>query len=184
MQWLKLLLGSSIKCNILSATESKKVTYDFNNFVESDFKKYNVKFQQFDRSKQHLEEWYFKVIQQKHELFDFVLKLILTLSHGKAAVDRSFSISKNILAQSIKLETIVARKIIKDHIPVGSYMFKGNNRNTITKCDICSELTIKTPERRHWRCSGVFIVNFEHISHLLLVFRRLGCCPKTQTRKY
>ena len=27
-----------------------------------------------------------------------------------------------------------------------------------------SKLTIKTPERRHWRRSNVFIVNFEHIS--------------------
>ena len=26
----------------------------------------------------------------------------------------------------------------------------------------CSKLLIKTPERRHWRLSGVFIVNFEH----------------------
>ena len=33
-----------------------------------------------------------------------------------------------------------------------------------------SKLTIKTPERRYWRRSGVFIVNFEHISHLVLVF--------------
>ena len=24
----------------------------------------------------------------------------------------------------------------------------------------------KTTERRHWRCCGVFIANFEHISHL------------------
>ena len=32
-----------------------------------------------------------------------------------------------------------------------------------------SKLTIKTPEQRHWRRSGVFIVNFEHISHLVLV---------------
>ena len=30
--------------------------------------------------------------------------------------------------------------------------------------------TIKTPERRHWCRSGVFIVNFEHITHLVLVF--------------
>ena len=37
-------------------------------------------------------------------------------------------------------------------------------------CEICSELTIKIPERRHWRRSGIFIVNFEHISHLVLVF--------------
>ena len=38
-----------------------------------------------------------------------------------------------------------------------------------TRHKICSKLTIKTPERRQWRCSGVFIVNFEHISHLVLV---------------
>ena len=34
-------------------------------------------------------------------------------------------------------------------------MFKVNNKDT---------------ERRHWRRSGVFIVNFEHILHLVLVF--------------
>ena len=33
--------------------------------------------------------------------------------------------------------------------------------NTRTRCEICLKLTIKTPERRHWRRSGVFIANFE-----------------------
>ena len=54
--------------------------------------------------------------------------------------------------------------------PAGNYMFKVNNRNTRGRCEICSKLTIKTPERHNWRRSGVCIVNFEHISHLLLVF--------------
>ena len=36
-----------------------------------------------------------------------------------------------------------------------------------------SKLTIKTPERRQWRRSGVFIVNFEHVSHLTLAFLSL-----------
>ena len=49
-------------------------------------------------------------------------------------------------------------------------MFKLNNRSTIARCKICSKLTIKTPERRHWRRSGFFNVNFEHISHIVLVF--------------
>ena len=31
---------------------------------------------------------------------------------------------------------------------VGIYMFKVNYRNTRTRCEICSELIIKTPERR------------------------------------
>ena len=55
--------------------------------------------------------------------------------------------------------------------PVGNYMFKSNNRNTRTRSEICSKLTINTPERRHRRrSSGVFIVIFEYLSHLILVF--------------
>ena len=54
--------------------------------------------------------------------------------------------------------------------PVGIYLLKVNDRNISTRCEICSKITKKTPERRHWRRSGVFIVNFEHISHLALVF--------------
>ena len=30
--------------------------------------------------------------------------------------------------------------------PAGIYLFKVNNRNTGTRCEICSKLTIKTPE--------------------------------------
>ena len=45
-------------------------------------------------------------------------------------------------------------------IPAGNYMLKVNNRNTRTRCEICSKLNNK----------GIFIVNFEHISHLVLVF--------------
>ena len=41
------------------------------------------------------------------------------------------------------------------------------------RCEICSKLTTKTPERHQWRYSGVFIVNFEHISHLLPLFQLL-----------
>ena len=41
---------------------------------------------------------------------------------------------------------------------------------TVETIEICSKLTIKTPERRKWGCFGVFIINFEHISHLVLVF--------------
>ena len=55
--------------------------------------------------------------------------------------------------------------------PAGINLLKVNNRNTRTKCKICSIL-IKRPERLQWRRSGVIehIANFEHISHLVLVF--------------
>ena len=40
----------------------------------------------------------------------------------------------------------------------------------LTMCEICSELIIKISERHHWPLSGIFIVNFEHILHLVPVF--------------
>ena len=54
--------------------------------------------------------------------------------------------------------------------PAGIYLLKVINRITRTRCEICSNLTIKIPEQRHWFRFGVFIVNFEHISHIVLVF--------------
>ena len=47
--------------------------------------------------------------------------------------------------------------------------FKVSSRNTRKKSEICSKLTVKTVEQRQRR-SGVFIVIFEHISNLFLVF--------------
>ena len=41
--------------------------------------------------------------------------------------------------------------------PAGIYLLKVNNRNTRTRFEICSKLTIKTP------CSSVSIINFEHV---------------------
>ena len=51
-------------------------------------------------------------------------------------------------------------------------MFKVNKRNTRTRFEICSKLTIKTPERRQLSllltyltpCSSVSIVNFEQVN--------------------
>ena len=47
------------------------------------------------------------------------------------------------------------------HLPV-----RNHNRK---ECEIWSKVTIKTPERRRHH-SGVFIVNFEYISHFSCVF--------------
>ena len=35
--------------------------------------------------------------------------------------------------------------------PTGIYLLKDNNKNIKIRCEICSKLTIKAPERRQWR---------------------------------
>ena len=54
--------------------------------------------------------------------------------------------------------------------PSGIYLFKVGNRHTRTMCEICSKLTVKTPELRHWPRAVVLIVHFEQIEHIVLVF--------------
>ena len=49
-------------------------------------------------------------------------------------------------------------------------VFKVNNKNTRKRYEIYLKLTIKTLEWRYWRRSGLFIINFEHISHFFLAF--------------
>ena len=65
--------------------------------------------------------------------------------------------------QSVLLVSYL-RTVFRSIHPAGNYMFKVNNRNTRTRCEICSKLAIKKPERRHWLRSSVFIVNSEHFT--------------------
>ena len=48
-----------------------------------------------------------------------------------------------------------------DSQPEDDYLLKVNNRNTRTKYEICSKLTIKIPS---------LLLTLKHISHLVLVF--------------
>ena len=55
-------------------------------------------------------------------------------------------------------------------ILAGIYLLKVMNLNSRTRCEICSKLKIIITERRQWRRTGIFFVNFEYISHFVLVF--------------
>ena len=62
------------------------------------------------------------------------------------------------------------RNVSGDTIYLLKAWSKVNYKNSRKRCEMCSKLTIKTPERRQGRRSGVFVVSFEHISHLFVVF--------------
>ena len=72
----------------------------------------------------------------------------------------------------------------KQYNPVGNCMFKVSNRNTRARCEICSRLSLMTLEKLDWRRSGVFNVNFEHISHLVLLFLLLTLRMQMPTGKF
>ena len=72
------------------------------------------------------------------------------------------------ITDRLQISLIMSNKFKRIN-PAGIYLLKVNNRNTRTRWKICSNLTIKTLDA-NWHHSGAFIFNFEHISHLVLVF--------------
>ena len=64
---------------------------------------------------------------------------------------------------------ILGVKIVRTFL-ANNYLLKVYNGNTKTIYEICSVLIIKTLQQRQWYRSGVFIVKFEHISQIVVVF--------------
>ena len=61
----------------------------------------------------------------------FIIRMVLTLSHGQAAVERSFSVNKSVVDVIMKEESIVACKNIKDHMlsnDIQPYMIEISNK--------------------------------------------------------
>ena len=65
--------------------------------------------------------------------------------------------------------TVFCKRYNNGRFPDNIYLFKLNNRNSTERCDICSKLTIKKPERHQSCFSWVFIVKFKQISYLFLL---------------
>ena len=60
--------------------------------------------------------------------------------------------------------------IIKTVFKKRMCLFKANVRNTKTVLENCSKSTMKATEGRQWGRSCIFIINFEQIPHIVLVF--------------
>ena len=100
------------------------------------------------------------------EFFHFHWRLLITV-HSNVINHFCLSTEKNLHF----LVTNFVKKLFQKFVgsrQASIYLFKVSIRKARKRYGICSNL--KTPERRKWRCSGVFIVNFEHIPHLFLVF--------------
>ena len=100
-----------------------------------------------------LSEFQRKSLLKKRSEFNFGLKLSLTkfdkTLHGNIFFSFSQFTYTHTLERFCHYFHIQKIRVTKNNnIPVGIYIFKVNNRNTRARCEICSKLAVKTPERR------------------------------------
>ena len=55
-------------------------------------------------------------VGEKYRNMSFVIRLICTMSHGESAVERDFSLKKNLEQDNQSEITVVSRRICKDHM--------------------------------------------------------------------
>lgn len=72
----------------------------------------------FERSSDRLDSFYYHIIGTKKQYSHLwqVVKLILTLSHGQASVERGFSTNKEIVVENLKEENLVALRLVCDEL--------------------------------------------------------------------
>ena len=111
------ILTKFINLNLLTPTVCDQILKEYKVFLRNDIVFSCGKFSNYDKQKDRLDTFFFSLPAiKKYVNLAFVIKMILTLSHGQAGVERSFSINKSVVDVNMKAESIVARKTIKDHM--------------------------------------------------------------------
>ena len=108
-----------LKCfidfGISSPQECDRATTQFKAFLDEKLKMFSS-VDGFSRNGFWLYEFYFiRIGVQKYDQLSFVLRLLLTLSHSRAAIERGFS-HNSFLLKTNSPETVIAKRLIKDHM--------------------------------------------------------------------
>ena len=113
----KHLLKHLIHLGIIAPSRCDQVMAEFKSFLENEVKKMWHEFSGFCSKESRLDDFYFKTVGiGKYKELSFVLKLLLTISHGQASVERGFSYNNTVLKTNMSPETVIAKRIIKYHM--------------------------------------------------------------------
>ena len=106
----KMLLKCFIDLGILSPQQCDTATTQFKAFLDEKFKIFRADFDGFSRDCFRLDKFYFaRIGVHKYDQVIFALRLLLTLSHGQAAIERGFSHNSFLLKTNMMSpETVIA----------------------------------------------------------------------------
>ena len=114
---LKTLLGNFMNLKILTPQQCDLVLSQFKDFMDIEIKAIKPEPFKFTHPKDRLDDFYYQhAFISNYKELSFVVRLVLTLSHGQAAVECGFSINNTSVKTNMTLVSIISRRIIKDHL--------------------------------------------------------------------
>ena len=95
---------------IVSSYKADKALIQYGN-VKTDLQKAGIDLSEISRS----DNFYFKELKvAKYPEFCSVIKIVLTLSHGQADVERGFSLNNTVLQSNMKHDPVVSKLLTQD----------------------------------------------------------------------
>ena len=102
--------------NICSSTQCDQVLADFSKFYKNELKHAKLNDSKFEKDKDCHDDSYVKefcVLRYKE--LSFVIKVILTRSHGQAAAETGFNTNNSALKTNVST-SVIAKRLVKDHL--------------------------------------------------------------------
>ena len=109
----KLVSSKHISCSLADDAKS-----EYMQFPDTIVKKNKESFMNYDIDNDHLDEFFMKYLEGTHRFANVseIVKFVLTLSHGQAAVERGFSINDHVLADNLQEDNLIAKCFVIDHM--------------------------------------------------------------------
>ena len=106
------------EANLSSDGELDLAYKQFKKFVKEHKDKDEFKNFVFDKKEHRVDTLFYNALCSKNEYMDLwkVVRILLVVSHGQASVERGFSINKYASTANQSEESLVARRVVRDHI--------------------------------------------------------------------
>lgn len=110
------LLSELLKTKQVKENECDDMVQEYSSFLDSIPAIGRDKFEEFNKNKQSVDEFFRDVMSSTQfvKLYELV-KVLLLLSHGQAAVERGFSVNKEVEVENLKHQSLIAQRIICDY---------------------------------------------------------------------
>jgi hypothetical protein len=106
------------RCEWISATIADSAKDQFEAFIKSATTINKDSFLQFDYLKDRVDEFLNPFLNSNKEFTSFwqICKIIFTLSHSQCAVERGFSVNKELLVENLQEMSLIAQRIVYDQL--------------------------------------------------------------------
>ena len=110
------VLNKSADNEWIQADQPEVILSQFRGFAQESKRHKEQEFLAYDPKEIRLDQFYLKQLDDKDEYKDLwkIIKILLTISHGQAAVEGGFSVNKASMKDNLQETSLVSRRIVYD----------------------------------------------------------------------